>query len=412
MSVTDEPCSFAARAGSLWGELSAAFCSVARVLLVGLAALPAIGCEPLSGATASSAQAIIDGTAAPEYTGVVYVTHPSSDEACSGTVIAPTLVVTSKHCAFLRSASRDQPLASTGFRVGFGPDLEQLEARYTIASTWVGAPDEVDVQASIEAGEDVAVLTLGEPVPSGTRIHAIGWDYKPAPSDSYELVGYGLTEADGSDWGTKRITSDPATGFDETTGRLEATGNGACRGDSGGPFLYGESEELVAVISEMGASSETTACDLGLTRGSSIVNERVRSLLSEAMAGLPPCSSRAEVCGNQQDENCDGIPDDGCSGGNAGAASTGGGGDGPSKRESAGSGDTPGSSDNALPGSAGEFEAASGQQGGGASERLPSRAPREGGGCVIGVVPCSGIQTAFIGLLGAGMLMRRWRRPC
>jgi V8-like Glu-specific endopeptidase len=75
-----------------------------RRALVGcvLVSVGVVGACAQDRGTVRSRQAIIDGSPAPNRTGVVYLAHPESDEVCSGTVVAPTLVLTAQHCTFDR----------------------------------------------------------------------------------------------------------------------------------------------------------------------------------------------------------------------------------------------------------------------------------------------------------------------
>jgi hypothetical protein len=269
-------------------------------------------------------EAIIDGAPAPERTGVVHVAHPQSDLLCSGTIVAPTLMLTTKHCVLRSTSSGYQALTADGFQIGFGPDVEHLVIRAGSELRWIGSPDDLDVASAVANGVDVAAVVLGEPVPAGTHIHSVTLDYQPRSGDTYELVGYGLSSLATWDSGTKRSTRDTVSAFDPPTGIIESTGQGACNGDSGGPFLHGQEFSLIGVISEIG-NSDGGVCDLGKTYASSVANPTVRDFIAAELARLPPCSERAEVCGNGQDENCNGLVDEGCDSADAGAGGVGGG---------------------------------------------------------------------------------------
>jgi hypothetical protein len=263
-------------------------------------------------AAAQVRQAVIGGSPAPEQTGVVHVAHPDLPIVCSGAVIAPTLVVTAKHCVIREGSDQDVPLVPSGFQIGFGPDDEQLTLRGVERSDWIGAPEQVQVQPAIDAGEDVGLLYLASAVPSATRIHDVDLGHQPATGDSYLLAGYGLSSPTTGLGGAKLSTVDEAAAFDPDTGIVQTTGNGACDGDSGGPLLLWPSEQLVGVISYVGGSSETSFCDIGVTYAASVANSQVNALLVQGFAALPPCSEREEICDNGQDENCDGLADETC----------------------------------------------------------------------------------------------------
>jgi hypothetical protein len=302
-----------ARSGAERAGAAARLTLCAGVLVASLVGgCSAAGDEDRAAGVEQARQAVIDGSPAPEQTGVVHVAHPDLPVVCSGTVIAPTLVVTAKHCVVREQTDEDAVLSPSGFRVGFGPDLEQLTILEVERTDWIGAPEQVEVAPAVEAGEDVALLHLAEPVVRGTQIHALAQDYEPAVGDSYLLVGYGRSSLETGLAGTRLSSVDEVSAYDPVSGILEATGNGACDGDSGGPFLHGADGALVAVISEIGGSDENTFCDIGVTFGHSLANPRVKQLLSDALASLPPCEQTQEVCDNGQDENCDGQIDEYC----------------------------------------------------------------------------------------------------
>jgi hypothetical protein len=353
-------------------------------------------------------EAIIDGTPAPERTGVVHVAHPQSDLLCSGSIVAPTLMLTTKHCVLRSTSTGYQALAPDGFRIGFGPDVEQLELRTGTDLRWIGSPDDLDLGGAVSQGLDLAALVLSEPVPRGTHIHSLMLDYQPQSGDAYELVGYGLSSLPTWDSGTKRSTRDTVSAFDPPTGIIESTGQGACNGDSGGPFLFGQELAWIGLISEIG-NSDGGVCDLGKTYATSVANRAVRDFLSAELALLPPCSERAEVCNNGQDENCNGLVDEGCDAPDAGGAGGADAGASGTAGSSAGEASTGGSATAGQPGIPG----AGGTPGrvhadGGCSCASVRANGRAGMGVLLGLLGCMARRRlarrlgAFLGLLLLG----------
>ncbi|MCC6215655.1 MAG: trypsin-like serine protease [Polyangiaceae bacterium] len=286
----------------------------ARRFCLLVALLPGAGCGSADPpAPAAVASPIIGGSPDPNESGTVAITHLDYGLLCSGTLIAPTLVVTAKHCAFLERASGpDEPLAGDRFRVGFGPAWGQLTWRGTTSLEWVGMPGELEVDAAVAAGEDVALLHLASAAPASAHVHSVRLDYVPKAGDSLTIVGYGRSSLSSDTSGVKLQTTDAFHAFDGSTGILTAKGKGACSGDSGGSFYFGGLRELVGVTSTAAGSSTTSFCDVGITHASSVRNPRVNALLAAALGVVPSCTPIDEVCGDGLDQDCDQIPDNGC----------------------------------------------------------------------------------------------------
>lgn len=151
--------------------------------------------------------------------------------ACTGALIAPTVVLTAAHCA----------TAATG-TVSVGPGV----GAFTEVASIVDA-----ITYRYYAGQgtaDLALIRLDAPLtpPPLTVRRAL----LPAMAGRpVRVVGYGLTETD--DAGAKREVT---LGVHAEDGPLLVAGSAAentCTGDSGGPVLadLGAGEEIVAVVS-------------------------------------------------------------------------------------------------------------------------------------------------------------------
>ena len=216
---------------------------------------------------------VIGGTAAaqgawPDVAGVLY---PSSDPAtndealCSGTLIAPSIVITAGHC-YTDNFIPDNVLIGTA-------SLGQPQQGETIGvRTGIVAPDP-------ENNEDVTLLILEQPSTLKPRALATGWAAADIQNGAkVELVGFGAISSDGKTFtnalqqAETTITdanctkSDGCRTNDRPNGELGAGGNGidTCPGDSGGP-LYLETSygTFLAGVTSRGYSNSTVVCSGG-----------------------------------------------------------------------------------------------------------------------------------------------------
>ena len=191
---------------------------------------------------------LVDGTADTEHPAVVaIVEHRGRCDApeqvrCSGTLIAPRVVLTAAHC--LDGVRPDE------LEVAFGADLRgPAGAAIAIQDAelhpaYLGRPDD----------PDLALLLLAEPAPSSIPPQQmVSGVVTIAGGTPLTLVGYGAP-ADHQDGG-QRVTA--VTALDSIAGeRITTVGDGVpCGGDSGGAVTAtnGSGEFLIGVIDASGA---------------------------------------------------------------------------------------------------------------------------------------------------------------
>ncbi|HEY3816982.1 MAG TPA: trypsin-like serine protease [Polyangiaceae bacterium] len=219
---------------------------------------------------ARSSSAITAGASDQGDEAVVAIVDATGTTACSGTVVAPYIVLTAGHCTV--------PIVVEGGSVVFGASLGGPIASIPIARA---VPHPQFDLATLT--NDVGILVLASaapvaPVPLGASVPAVG--------ASVRIVGWGLTGEDAGDSGQKRQGTAVVTAVDAATFAVGPTPSQPCEGDSGGPAL----ETANGVESLVGVTSHgDSACLSGATY--TRVDVFVASFIAPTMAAFSPASA-------------------------------------------------------------------------------------------------------------------------
>lgn len=240
-------------------------------LSIALVAVPALAYADDGGRTEApqpdvKAVPIIGGTQAPagKWPDAVAVMYGSAGQECSGTLIAPTVVITAGHCV----------IGGTPSSVRIGPT--DLSVRTDGESISVMKAIEYP---SSQSSEDVGILVLAKAATTAPRPIASGWmKWEILNNAAVQFVGYGTTDKTGmvstnylmevqstiTDYNC--TTSSGCNNAAKPDGELGAGGNGVdtCPGDSGGPmYLLTPYGNFLAGVTSRSYDNATYACGEG-----------------------------------------------------------------------------------------------------------------------------------------------------
>lgn len=235
----------------------------ATLLLATLATLAALtACAPDGSATGTGTRAepIIGGGPAPDDDAVVLLASYPSDRSvlatCTGTLIAPTVVVTAAHCVDAATHPGHIFGVFPGEDASIYPRLVDLEP-HLLAVASVHAHPNYNPAAPFHA--DIGVAILAQPLAGVTPVRLWRRAVEPLLNKPARIVGYGQQMV-GVPASTRRQAATIVAGVDaDDTVRVGDVSHRTCLGDSGGPALVddGGTEVLLGVDSY----ADNATCD-------------------------------------------------------------------------------------------------------------------------------------------------------
>jgi V8-like Glu-specific endopeptidase len=195
---------------------------------------------------------IINGTVDNTHTSVVALTHPYTGQFCTGTVIAPRVILSAGHCLVEMQKEFQQQgvtFKPTDVKIFYGTTVGSSGQSVGVSAAYAHPQYALLSNGAPQYDVSVWLLTQNSPEP------AMAWQKTPlgnVTGQTVTLVGYGVTDAQSQTGnGTRRTVQAQISGVDDQDIYYGNGYSGTCQGDSGGPMFLnqGGAEVLIGVTS-------------------------------------------------------------------------------------------------------------------------------------------------------------------
>ncbi len=228
----------------------------------------------------------------------------NDEQSCTGTVIAPRVVLTAAHC-----------LAEFGSAQGhsfyIGTNANDLSSGTVIEITELIPHAEFTMDGN---SYDIGLVRLAEDAP----VEPVAFNAREMDNSFIGqnplFVGFGVTSGQSEDSGLKRSVNVPITSYEADGFRYELPNKGTCFGDSGGPAFL-EVDETLKVIGVTSWGDQDCA-EFGVNTRTDLYTEFIQCVVDNG----ENCGGRViDQSGTNEtgpgDDNGEGYPDDWCTDG-------------------------------------------------------------------------------------------------